>query len=94
MLDKIFELCNGNFDMIAICVYDKELYAVPCEETVSGIYPDYKQRIKISNFLVAEYLLNDNDAILITNREGVLEVYYAEDSWDGYQIIWDKESLG
>lgn len=94
MFDKILKLCNGKYDIIAICVYDKELYAIPCEETMSGIYPDYKQKMKLSNDLVSQFIFEDKDtyAILLTNRNGLLEFYLAEDTWDGYQIV-DKDTL-
>ena len=97
MFDEILKLCNKKYDIIAICVYDKELYAVPCEDTVSGIYPDYKQKVKLSNNLVSNFLFNDVEpfskyAILFTNRNGFLEFDLAEDSWDGFQIV-DEDTL-
>lgn len=94
MFDSILKLCNGKYNFVAICVYDKELYAVPCEETMSGIYPEYKQKIKLSNDLVSQFIFESSDiyAILLTNQNGVLEFYLAEDTWDGYQIV-DKNDL-
>ena len=96
MFDEILKLCNKEYDIIAICVYDKELYAVPCEDTMSGIYPNYKQKVKLSNNLVSQFIFDETNtadyAILLTNREGFLEFYLAENSWDGYQIV-DKDTI-
>lgn len=94
MFDNILKLCNGKYDIIAICVYDKEVYAVPCEDTMSGIYPDYKQKIKLSNDLVSQFIFDNatHYAILLTNRNGTLEFYLAENTWDGYQIV-DKDTI-
>lgn len=63
---------------------------------MSGIYPDYKQKMKLSNDLVSQFIFEDAHttayAILVTNRDGCLEFSLGENTWDGYQIV-DKDTL-
>lgn len=97
---KIFDEIEFNVgDVIAICKYNEDIVAVGCNNEMSGIYPDYNTaqpiimgwlyEFKLFNSLENSY---DIDAIIFIkekNNEGkeCVEIYFAEDSHDGFQII-------
>lgn len=97
---KIFDEIGFNVgDVIAICEYNGDIVAVGCNNEMSGIYPDYNTAQSIiMGWLYKFKLFNsienscDIDAIIFMkekDKEGndCVEIYFAEDSHDGFQII-------
>lgn len=93
-----------NEDTIAICEYNGDIVAVPCENTMSGIYPDYKRSHPLIMGWLYDFKLfkcidcNNIDAIIFLlydkedkNGDKIMEIYFAEDSHDGFQLISDNE---
>ncbi len=100
LFDEIgFDECG----VIAICEYNGDIVAVRCDNAMSGIYPDYKTAQSIiMGWLYKFKLLNsiensyDVDAIIFmkgNDEEGneCVEIYFAEDSHDGFQIISETD---
>lgn len=101
---KIFDEMGFNIgDVIAICEYNGDIVAVECDNEMSGIYPDYRTaqpiimgwlyKFKVFN-LPKNYA--DINAIIFMkekDKEGneCVEIYFAEDSHDGFQIISETD---
>lgn len=95
MFDLIFEtVCGKEYSAMALIVQDNVLYAVPCEDTMSGYYPEYKKKRKLSGFKVTEFMnckVDDEvvDAVLFRKYKNELEIILVSDSWDGFQPLDD-----
>lgn len=101
---KIFdEIGFDKYGVIAICEYNGDIVAVGCNNAMSGIYPDYKTaqpiimgwlyKFKLFNSIENSY---DIDAMIFMkgkDEEGneCVEIYFAEDSHDGFQIISETD---
>ena len=101
---KIFdEIGFDEYDVIAICKYNGDIVTVGCYNAMSGIYPDYKTAQPIIMGWLYKYkLFNsvenscDIDAIIFMKekdkeRNECVEIYFAEDSHDGFQIISETD---
>lgn len=101
---KVFDNLGFNIgDVIAICEYKGDIVAVKCVDAMSGIYPDYNTaQPLIMRWLYEFKLFNaleigiDIDAIIFVkekDKEGkeFVEIYFAEDSHDGFQIISETD---
>lgn len=82
-----------NADVVAICMYKNKLCIVPCDDAQSGIYPRYKEAVKISDKEIINFPNKIDgqsiDAIIIDIDDGKYEIDFAEDSWDGFQPLGD-----
>lgn len=101
---KVFDEIGFNIgDVIAVCEYNGDIVAVKCDNKMSGIYPDYRTAQPIiMGWLYKFKLFNsienscDIDAIIFIkekDKEGkeCVEIYFAEDSHDGFQIISETD---
>lgn len=97
MFNKYFE----KYNYFAITECNDKICVVPCDNRMSGIYPDYDKveylyddTIKFNNKLYNSdnKMMAEIDAILFIKQGETFEMYYAEDSWDGFQIISDDGS--
>lgn len=93
MLDFIFGMvCGKEYHVMVLIVRDNILYAVPCEDAMSGYYPEYNKKVKLSDFKVTEFMNckvdDDNvDAVLFRKYNNELDIILATDSWDGFQPL-------
>lgn len=86
-------------NVIAITKYKDDIIVVPCEDAMSGIYPDYrKAQPIIMGWLESFTLLNCSeydglsiDAIIFRKEKDGYEIFFASDSHDGFQPLTDKE---
>ena len=95
MFDLIFDMvCEKEYHAMVLTSIDGILYAVPCEDSMSGYYPEHKKKVKLSNIKVTEFMNckvdNENvDAVLFRKYKNELEIILVSDSWDGYQPLDD-----
>lgn len=102
MINILEYVANMNDDCYCICEYKNNLVVVPCEDSMSGFYPDYNREIIIKENI---QLLHKNknyyddgmlvevdriDGILFNTRNNTTNLVY--DTWDGLQIT-DKFSI-
>lgn len=98
MIDFLFDIvCGDKYWVMAFTVIDGVLYAVPCDDTPSGYYGEYKEKVKLSNLKANEFIDikfdNDNvDAVLFikdifAENKDELIVVLASDSHDGFQPV-------
>ena len=88
-----------NESVVAITKYKEDIVVVPCEDCMSGIYPDYrKAQSIIMGWLDAFTLLNYSDydsltidAVIFRKENDKYEIFFAVDSHDGFQPITDTE---
>lgn len=72
-----------NEKVIALCKWKENLVAVPCDDTMSGYYPRYKEAIIINENV--EDIYGRVEALLLINYWGEYEAIFVTDSWDGFQ---------
>ena len=95
MFDLIFEMvCGNEYDVMALVVRDDTLYAVPCDDAMSGYYPVNKKKLKLSDVKIDTFMncKVDNasvDAILFRKYNNKLDIILVCDSWDGFQPLDD-----
>lgn len=93
MLEALFNETRET--VFAICEYNGNLVVVPCDDEMSGIYPRYEEsRIilkEVHNKFEVFNKIEDNsiDAIVFMRYGNKYEVYYAEDGYDGFQLLTD-----
>ena len=88
---KVFDNLGFNIgDVIAICEYKGDIVAVKCVNAMSGIYPDYNTAQPLIMRWLYEFKLFN---ALEKDKEGkeFVEIYFAEDSHDGFQIISETD---
>lgn len=83
-------------DIIAICEYAGDIVAVECDDEMSGIYPHYKTARPIAfNWTVPFRIKHETDddisidaiIIQVDHIDKVVEINFATDSWDGFQLL-------
>lgn len=82
---------------VAITEYKGDIVIVPCEDCMSGIYPDYKKSQPIITGWIDSFsLLNrleDSDtaieAIIFQKETNGYEIFFATNTHDGFQFITD-----
>lgn len=73
-----------------IAEYGGNIVIAPCEETTSGIYPEYSLSVPILSgfsFYETKFGNEEIDGIIIDVVDKTLS--FAQDSWDGFQYIGD-----
>lgn len=87
-LNDIFYKFDPNYHVVAIFSYEHCLYAAPCADTPSGCYPNWEEKIKISNSCI-DYFGTDvtemNGILIERTGDDTFSIIFAEDSWDGFQ---------
>ena len=85
MLKNIIETIEvlNNPRVIALCKCKNNLVAVPCEDDMSGYYPEYENSIIIKENV--EEIYGEIKAMLLLHDFGDYEIQFATDSWDGFQ---------
>lgn len=93
MLDYFLnKVCGKEYHILALIIMGNILYAVPCEDTMSGYYPVYNKKVQLSDFQITEFMNckidnEDIDAILLRIYKNELEIIPCYDSWDGFQPL-------
>ena len=95
MLDLMFDMiCGKDYHTMVLVFKDDSLYAVPCEGTVGGIYPQYDKQVKLSQRkvegLTGDYGFESDKllrGIIITLYDDEFEIELVEDSWDGFCFV-------
>ncbi len=86
MLDFIFDIvCDNKYNVMVLVIKDGVLYGIPCEEYISGDYPAYDKKVKLSESNITDFDLDGNEAIKITRYGNEMEIKLSSDTWDGYQ---------
>lgn len=91
------DLINQNlgYHTFAICEWKGKICFVPCENTMSGIYPKYHRAIALSENMTFtfENIVGDEKIAAIIIEENPKNNYsfsLAYDSWDGFQYFDEK----
>lgn len=94
---KQFNLSGYNDgDVVAICEHKGDIVAVKCDDTMSGIYPDYKTAQSIAFGWIAGFKIKHKtddgetiDAIIlqVNHTKNIVEIFFATDTWDGFQLL-------
>ena len=95
------ELMLSKYDTVVICEYCGRLAIVPCNETQSGYYPDYKlassydieQEILFPMFIDNYNIEHSIDGIMFTKTDNGIQIHCIEDTWDGFQVITEERQL-
>ena len=95
--DMIIKKCGfDDEECICITTYEDNLVVIPCEDCMSGYYPDFSRSKKL--VLNIEGLFFDNkfndgefriDGILLQKEYDKYRVSFVEQTWDGFQIVND-----
>ena len=83
MLKEIIECTDlKNEEVIALCIWKNNMVAVPCDNTMSGYYPRYRESVIIHENV--DELYGEIKALLLVKYLDTYEAVFAEDSWDGF----------
>ena len=83
-------MMNNFCSKYAIAEYGGDIVIAPCEETTSGIYPEYNLSVPIlSGFSFNKTKVGNEEinAIIVDIVNKTLS--FVQDSWDGFQYIGD-----
>ena len=95
------ELMLSKYDTVVICEDCGRLVIVPCNEALSGYYPDYKlassydieQEILFPMFIDNYNIEHSVDGIMFTKTDNGIQIHCIEDTWDGFQVITEERQL-
>ena len=95
------ELMLSKYDTVVICEYCGRLVIVPCNETQSSYYPDYKlassydieQEILFPMFIDNYNIEHSVHGIMFTKTDNGIQIHCVEDTWDGFQVITEERQL-
>lgn len=86
---------NKEYNTFAICEWNNKICFVPCDNAMSGIYPNFRKSIALSESMsfVFSHMVGEEkiDAIIIEeNPKGNYHFSLAYYTWDGFQYFDEK----